>query len=123
MIEAIFNTVRISSRVAPAWSAARMWRRVPSGFRLVQAAFNATPISSTSFRCRIPPVQGFVVMLRQVSAHFGSHLCNWARASPQGPVSLGRSVFGVVALPALLLIAISYLDIRFAHPAPTDCGL
>ena len=39
MTDPHLRTKRISSRVAPASSAARMWRRVPSGFRLVQAAF------------------------------------------------------------------------------------
>jgi len=33
MTDAIFNTNRISSRVAPARSAERMWRRMPSGSR------------------------------------------------------------------------------------------
>jgi hypothetical protein len=41
--EAALRTNKISSQEAPASSAARMWRRVPSGLRLVQAAFNPTP--------------------------------------------------------------------------------
>src|SRR5271169_6470643 len=89
MSEAILRTIRISSRVAPAWSAARMCRRVPSGFKFVQAAFSATPINSTNLRERTPLVHGFVVILRQVSAHSESHFHNWANAESHGPVSLG----------------------------------
>src|SRR5215468_6133567 len=36
--DAILRIMRISSRVAPASSAARIWRRVPSALRFVQAA-------------------------------------------------------------------------------------
>src|SRR5271157_1012712 len=107
MRDAIFSTSRISSRVAPAWSAARIWRRRPSASRLVQAEFKATPTSSTNFSCRTPPVQGLVVILRQVSAHFGSHFSNVAKASPQGPSSFDSSDVSVVVLSALLLMETS----------------
>jgi DNA replication protein DnaC len=46
--EAILSTIRISSRVAPSRSAARMCRHVPSGFRFVQDAFIVTPIHKLS---------------------------------------------------------------------------
>ena len=65
--EAPLRTKRISSRVAPASRAARMWRRVPSGLRLVQAAFSPTPTSSMNLRGRTPLVQGFVVIFGRTS--------------------------------------------------------
>src|SRR5215471_11524114 len=85
--DAHFRTNRISSRVAPASSAARMWRRVPSGLRFVQAAFIPTPINSTSLRDKTPLVHGLVVIFTHASAHFGSHSRNWSTAESQGPVT------------------------------------
>src|SRR5271167_1336304 len=82
-----------------------MCRLVPSGFRLVQATFIATPINSTNFLGRTPSVQGLVVILRQVSAHSGSHSRSCAKAESQGPASLGR--FVVVVFSKLLLMSTS----------------
>ena len=62
--DAIFRTIRISSRVAPASSAPRMWRRVPSALKFVHAAFTARLISSTSLRGRTPLVHGSADILR-----------------------------------------------------------
>ena len=62
--DAIFTTVSTSFGVAPAASAARMWRRVPSACKFVQAAFTAMQISSTSLSGRMPLVHGSVVNLR-----------------------------------------------------------
>jgi hypothetical protein len=49
MTDAILNTIKISSRVAPASSAARMCRRVPFALRFVQATLSDTLINSTVF--------------------------------------------------------------------------
>ena len=92
MTEAILSTIRISSRLAPASSAARMWRRVSSRLRFVQAAFKATPISSTVLRGRTPEARGLVDMFTHVSAHFGSLWRSWASAVSHGPVSCGWSL-------------------------------
>src|ERR1700720_4083344 len=63
--EAALRTNKISSREAPASSAVRMWRRVPSGLRLVQAAFNPIPTNSINLRGRTPEFHGLVVILVQ----------------------------------------------------------
>ncbi len=57
------RTNKISSRVAPASSAARMWWRVPSALRLVQAAFKLTLTNSINFRGQ-----------NRVSPRIGAHL-------------------------------------------------
>ena len=54
----ILRIIRISSRVAPASSAPRMWRRVPPALKFVMAAFTARLISSMSLRGRMPLVHG-----------------------------------------------------------------
>src|SRR6516162_9429794 len=106
--EAILRTIRISSREAPASSAARMWRRVPSGLRLVQAAFNAIPTTSINLRGKTPEVHGPVVILKQLSAQSGSHARSCANGEPQGPVSLGPlAVAG--SSPGALPISLTYL--------------
>ena len=87
--EAILRIMRISSRVAPAASAARMCRRVPSGFRFVQAAFSATPTSSTNLRGRMPLSQGLSVMVAQIAAHDDSQLRSFSSAESHGPVDIG----------------------------------
>ena len=91
MTEAHLSTKRISSRVAPALSAARMWRRVPSGLRLVHAALRPTATNSMNLRGSTPSVHGFVVIVAQVAAHAGSHSLSLANAGSQGPVSCDRS--------------------------------
>jgi hypothetical protein len=48
--DAILKTMRISSRLAPASRAVRIWRRLPSGLRLVQAAFKPTLTSAANLR-------------------------------------------------------------------------
>ena len=88
---AIFTTAKISSRVAPACSAARIWRRVPSGLRWVQAAFSATPISSMVLRGSTLPTQGLVDIWKQASAHCGSHSLSLSRDLSHGPIP-GRRV-------------------------------
>src|ERR1700674_5734777 len=83
---AALRTNKISSRVAPASSAARMWRRVPSGLRLVHATFKPTLINSTSFRWSNPLAQGLVTIFPQASAHAESHSRSCEKAaSSQGP--------------------------------------
>ena len=81
------RTKRTSCRVAPASSAPRMWRRVPSGLRLVHAALSATLTSSMNLRGRTPDVHGLVVIFTQVSAQAGSHSRSIAKAGSHGPVS------------------------------------
>lgn len=72
--ETILSTVKISSRLAPASSAARMYRRVPSGLRFVQAAFTAKHSKGLASRARRPAPQA------------GSHSRNCANAlASQGP--------------------------------------
>src|SRR6516225_2238074 len=100
MTEAIFRTVKISSRLAPASSAARMCRRVPSGLRFVQAAFSPTPISSMSFRERTPLVHGFVDIFSQAAAQLGSHSRSCWIALSQGPI-------GVFAVASVLMFSSS----------------
>src|SRR5271166_5091244 len=82
-----FSTKRISSRVAPASSPARMWRRVPSGLRLLQAAFKPTLTNSMNLRGRTPAVHGFVVIFTHVAAQAVSHSLSVAKAASHGPVS------------------------------------
>src|SRR5277367_2068705 len=89
-IDPHLRTNKISSRVAPASSAARMWCRVPSGSRFVQAAFRLTLTSSINLRVRTECVHGLVLILKHSSAHFGSHSRSVFRAESHGPV--GRSV-------------------------------
>src|SRR5216683_1929045 len=84
--EAHLRTNKISSRIAPASSAARMWRRVPSALRFVQAAFKPTLTNSTNLRGRTLRVHGLVLILKQSSAHFGSHSRSVSKAESQGPV-------------------------------------
>src|SRR4029453_11486880 len=71
-------------------SAARIWRRVPSGLRVVHAAFNPTLTSSMNLRDSTPLVHGFVVIVTQVSDQAGSHSRRRASAGAQGP-DAGRS--------------------------------
>src|SRR5580700_484513 len=93
----------ISSRVAPASSAARMWRRVPSALRLVQAAFKLTLTNSINFRGKTERVHGLVLILRQSSAHFGSHSRNLSKAESQGPVSCPCSTMAFLSEADLLM--------------------
>ena len=64
-----------------------MWRRVPSGLRLVHAALSATLTSSMNLRGRTPDVHGLVVIFTQVSAQAGSHSRSVAKAGSHGPDS------------------------------------
>jgi hypothetical protein len=89
VIDASFSTIRISSRDAPAARAARMWRRAPSGLSPADAAFSAKLISSTVLRGRTAEVDGLVVILKQVSAHTGSHSRSSSTASSQEVASGG----------------------------------
>src|SRR5574342_872429 len=123
--DAHLSTNRISSRVAPARSAARIWRRVPSGLRLVQAAFNATPTSSTSLRGRTPLVQGFVVIFTHVPAHCGSHSRSVTTAASHGPVAfvvagvfVGVSAFTI----GLTFVAVDVQTSAFSRAPPSPPG-
>jgi hypothetical protein len=71
----------ISSRVAPAWSAPRMWRRVPGAHKFVQAAFTAMLMSSMSLRARMPLLHGLSDIVRHWSTQFGSHSRTFANAA------------------------------------------
>src|SRR5271170_5223894 len=105
-IDPHLRTNKISSRVAPASSAARMWCRVPSGSRFVQAAFRLTLTSSINLRGRTECVHGLVLILKHSSAHIGSHSRSVFRAESQGPfggsVTLPMSFLGSFA--SLLMI-------------------
>src|SRR5713101_1305633 len=111
--EAHLRTNKISSRIAPASSAARMWRRVPSGLRFVQAAFKPTLTNSINLRGRTPLVHGLVLILKQASAHFGSHSRSVSKGESQGPA--GRSV-------ASPMFSLSSLVIFFMISLRLSCG-
>src|SRR5262245_49071446 len=107
--EAHLSTKRISSRVAPAASAARMWRRVPSGLRLVQAAFNPMLTSSMNLRGRTPVTQGFVVIFTHVSAHCGSHWRSVFNARSHGPLVVALSSSAIISSPFVSFVAAAFL--------------
>ena len=87
---------RISSPVAPASSAARMWRRMPASFRCVHAALSAIQISSIHFTGSTPVVHGLFVIRAHRSVHSGSHCANWSIAGPHAPRCRSASTEGVV---------------------------
>src|SRR5579872_1456289 len=105
------RTNKISSRVAPASRAARMWCRVPTALRLVQAAFKLTPTNSINLRGRTEWLHGLVLILKQSSAHFGSHSRNLSKAESQGPVGapVTPSVFSLYSILFLLMISLQCL--------------
>src|SRR5277367_5289883 len=106
------RTRRISSRVAPASSAARIWRRVPSSSRFVQEQFSARKISSTSLRGRTPLVHGFMPTRNSSSAPLGSHSLSLSKDEPQGPADWSVDD----AFVATLLVDIFFLlQVRFDH--------
>ena len=118
--DAIFTTVRISFGVAPAASAARMWRRVPSACKFVQAAFTAMQISSTSLSGRMPLVHGSVVNLRQASAQLASNSRSLSSAgSYQGPVCSGWPVVDILSAVRSFAILIPPED----HPLAVGVNL
>ena len=96
MTDAHLRTKRISSRVAPASSAARMWRRVPSGLRFVQAAFKPTLTNSMNLRGRtpVPWVRGHL--------HAGRPTSGPMRAIVPTPGPTDRSRCQPAVVPALL---------------------
>src|SRR5215469_814837 len=104
--DAHLSTNKISLRFAPAARAARMWRRVPSGFRFAREAFKPTLTNSTNFVGKIPSVQGFVVIFTQCSAHAGSHSRSLLSAAAQGLAdsSLANTF---VRLPSLTMLFFS----------------
>src|SRR5215470_17932327 len=82
--DAHLRTNRISWQLAPAAIAARMWRRVPSGFTFVREAFKPTQSNSMNFVGKIPSVHGFVVIFKACSAQAGSHSRNLFSATAHG---------------------------------------
>lgn len=113
--DAIFSTVSISSRVAPAAMAALMCRRVPSGLRLVQAALRPTPTSSTNFRGSTPFAQGSSVMDAHVVAHDGSQPSIVPSAESQGPISRER-------LPGWSVGSAHWASARRFHSSRSPCN-
>src|SRR5215475_15066943 len=61
-----------------------MWRRVPSGFRIVRPAFNPTLTNSINLIDKTPSVHGFVTIFTQRSAQAGSHSRSLSSAAAQG---------------------------------------
>src|SRR5215471_13047951 len=124
--EAHLSTKSISSRVAPAASAARMWRRVPSGLRLVQAAFNPTLTSSMNLRDSTPLVHGFVVIVTQVSAQAGSHCRSCSRAGSHGPDVCCCSTTDVLSVSLVSMAHASSVAVPVVscilEPLPVDRG-
>src|SRR5271155_5041220 len=104
------RTNKISSRVAPASSAARMWWRVPSALRLVQAAFKLTLTNSMNLRGRTEWVHGLVLILTQDSANFGSHSRSLSKAESQGPlgVSVSEPVFSLYSFVSALMTSLLF---------------
>src|SRR6266849_3087762 len=98
---------KISSRVAPASSAARMWCRVPCALRFVQAAFKLTLTNSINLRGSTRWVHGLVLILKQSSAHCGSHSRSVSQAESQGPAgrSVALLVFALQSFVSLLMIS------------------
>src|SRR6185369_5889467 len=72
MTEAHLRTNKISWRFAPAAMAARIWRRVPSGFRLVREAVKPISTNSMNLVGKIPSADGFVIFTA-CPAQTGSH--------------------------------------------------
>src|SRR5260370_14473129 len=99
---ATFKTNRISSRLAPASIAARMWRRGPTGLRFVLGEFKLILTSSINFADKTPSVQGFVVIFTHCSAQAGSHSRSLPSAASQGLVAC--SVTEAFAVPPSLAI-------------------
>src|SRR6516164_1641925 len=99
--DAHLRTNKISWRLAPAASAARMWRRVPSGFRFVRPAFNPTLANSINLMGKIPSIQGFVVIFTHSSAQDGSHSRNRLNAVAQGLAgcSPAKTFSGILFVP------------------------
>src|SRR5260221_1344070 len=100
--DAQFRTNKISLQLAPSARAARMWRRVPSGFRLVREAFKPTLINSMNLTGKIPSIQGLVVIFTECSAQVGSHSLSWFRAAAQGLT--GCSLFEAFSFPLSVAI-------------------
>src|SRR5262249_37533999 len=91
------------------------WRRVPSRFRLVQAAFTAILINSTVLRGSTPLVQGLVVICTHVSAQPGSHSKSCSNAESHGPLALPEIETGL-SLPAVKVISVSSLLSPNSYP-------
>src|SRR5277367_3428307 len=106
------RTRRTSSRVAPASSDARIWRRVPVSSRFVQEQYSPREISSTSLRGRTPLVHGFVPTRNRSSAPLGSHSLSFSKDEPQGLPSW--VVADVFVAPLFVAIYILLL-VRFHH--------
>src|SRR5262249_16213184 len=89
-------------RLAPALIAALIWRRVPSGFRLVREAFNPMSTNSTNLVGKTPSAKGFVVIFTACPAQTASHSCRLFRAATQGlplpPVPWSFAVSSPVAI-------------------------
>src|SRR5262249_37062046 len=116
-----FSTKRISSRVAPASSAARIWRRVPSAFGFGQATFTATPASSMNFRGRAPLVPRVIVLFTQASAHFGSHSRSLLEAAvSHGPVVVARSSSALILISFAIAARGSRVESSLEEPDSTD---
>jgi hypothetical protein len=94
----IFISSRISSRVAPASSAARIWRRAPAALRLVQATWMAMQINSISLTDRMPLVHGLLAIWRYFPTQSASHARSVSRAESSCAVSRCRSTFGVLSV-------------------------
>src|SRR5215813_8581743 len=84
MTEAHLRTNKISWRLAPAAMAARIWRRVPSGFRLAREAFNPTSTNSMNLEGSGPSDGEFVVSFTACSAQTVSHSRSLFNAFTQG---------------------------------------
>src|SRR5262249_3495859 len=104
--DAHLRTNKISLRLAPAARAARMWRRVPSGFRFVREAFKPTLTNSTNLAGNTASVQGFVVIFTQCSAQAGSHSRSLFSAAVQGlaDYSLAKTFVRLLLLTMLFFL-------------------
>lgn len=113
-----------------------MWWRIPSGLRFVQAAFRLTLTNSINFRGRTLWVHGLVLILKQSSAHCGSHSRNVSREESHGPAgtSVTSSVFPLRFLVSVAIFSSSCPVSSFCsgfrtpielgmerHPLPIPC--
>src|SRR5215469_12287025 len=100
--EAHLRTNKISWRRAPAAMAARIWRRVPSGFRLVREAFNPMSTNSMNLVGKTPSAKGFVVIFTACPAQTGSHSRSLFTAATQGLVAWSVAAALAVSSPVAI---------------------
>src|SRR5262245_34364848 len=113
MTEAHLRTNKISWRLAPAVMAARIWRRVPSGFKLAREAFNPMSTNSTNLFGKAPSDTGFDVIFTACPAQAASHSRSLFSAAAQGltgplPVSIAVSSLVAICFPPFPRLSVTW---------------